>query len=418
MKIEYIFTKKKDDFCNNKAGFIDYLKSNVRISFGDDFITIDKKKFSYKLSENTVDKSNEIVFHLTIEPYTKKSKEKQIEELESANDVLQRINEKYSMFCICTIWDDVSIYYAEALYAPIEQLENQLRKIIYLFMINNVGSTWIEQNIPDQVRESIDNTKKKCATTYDDNILYYADFIVLGRFFFTKYPLNNDYQKLIGKLKKEENQTKEKLNELIEQFDSKSNWERYFADKINIENLESKWQTLYGYRNNVAHSKCIRKKDYQEALTLIEELKKAFDECLKIVDDVEISVEQSEAVEKVATATIGTTQLLTGLSGFQEDSLIKKYLKNYGLWRDCIGESDSKILSGNLYSALAVGKVIGQDGLLGKYSGASLNSVFKGDDGIYYVKKDLFPNDSQLKVTTESARNIDIKTKEGDKDVT
>ena len=60
MKIEYIFTKKKDDFCNNKAGFIDYLKSNVRISFSDNFITIDKKKFSYKLSENTVEKTNEI----------------------------------------------------------------------------------------------------------------------------------------------------------------------------------------------------------------------------------------------------------------------------------------------------------------------------------------------------------------------
>ena len=79
---------------------------------------------------------------------------------------------------------------------------------------------------------------------------------------FTKYALNSDYQKLIGKLKKEENQTKEKINELIGQFESKSNWERYFADKIKIENLESKWQILYGYRNNVAHSKCIRKKEY------------------------------------------------------------------------------------------------------------------------------------------------------------
>ena len=411
MKIEYIFTKKKDDFCNNKAGFIDYLKSNVRISFSDNFITIDKKKFSYKLSENTVEKTNEIVFHLTITP-SLKTPDKQIEALEIADGILQRINEKYHMFCICTIWDDVSIYYAENLYSPIEHLENQLRKIIYLFMINNLGSTWIEHNIPDQVKESIANTKKKCNNTYDDNILYYADFIVLSRFFFTKYALNSDYQKLIGKLKKEENQTKEKINELIGQFESKSNWERYFADKIKIENLESKWQILYGYRNNVAHSKCIRKKEYEEALALIDELKKAFDECLKIVDDVEISEEQSEAVEKVATVTIGATPLFTGL----QDSL----LKPYDLWSESIVSTDPKILSGVFSPSLEICSIIGKNGLLNNYdyNTTILDGVFKGDDGNYYMKSDLFSSDSQSKIKTSPTENFDVVIQEGEKDVT
>ena len=96
----------------------------------------------------------------------------------------------------------------------------------------------------------------------------------------------------------------------------------------------------------------------------------------------------------------------------------KNYLKNYGLLRDSIDESDSKILSGNLSSALAVGKVIGQDGLLGTYNSPFSNGISQDKYGNYYIKTNLFSNDSQLKVTTESAKNIDIKTQEGEKDVT
>ena len=131
---------------------------------------------------------------------------------------------------------------------------------------------------------------------------------------------------------------------MLEQFETKSNWERYFADKIHIDDLETKWEKLYTYRNHVAHSKCIRKAEYQNALEIIEELQPAFDECLKVIGDVEITEAQSQAVEKVANATIGVPSYLRSkidLSDFDDT------LRLYQILDSCTLDENGKVIAIN-----------------------------------------------------------------------
>lgn len=348
MKSEYLLVKGKDDFCQDIEQFKNLLASNTRLVLNGNTLEADQKKLTYSIVMYNVTASKETVFHLTLEA-TQEKEEEQVVALESAEAVLRRINDKVGSFQINTIWDDVSMYYGRKLYPSIIEVEALLREIIYLFMIKNVGSKWLKEQSPEEVKSAIKKTlqKNQIEEPYPDtDALIYADFITLGWFFFSKYPLKSDYQNLLQTLKREENLTQEKINELIEQYESKSNWDRYFADKITVEKLSEKWTELYNYRNKVAHTKKILKDEYKKAKAIIDELKPAFLECLKHLNSINMTEAESEAVEDVAEQTIaprtvyvmggkdGNSLLYTSSSPVINSDIIGEAKINFGLATD------------------------------------------------------------------------------------
>ena len=72
----------------------------------------------------------------------------------------------------------------------------------------------------------------------------------------------------------------------------------------NSNKFSKDWSSLYDLRNKVAHGKQIRKDDYTKAQKLIDMFTKDFDECIKIIDSLEMTAEQAEAVEAVAQQVI------------------------------------------------------------------------------------------------------------------
>ena len=105
----------------------------------------------------------------------------------------------------------------------------------------------------------------------------------------------------------------EKLTELLDQYESKSNWDRYFADTIAVDDLSDKWNKLYGFRNQVEHTKKITKTDYNAACAIIDELKPAFLQSLQLINTISMTVEESEAVEEVAEQTIAPKTVIVAL---------------------------------------------------------------------------------------------------------
>lgn len=110
----------------------------------------------------------------------------------------------------------------EKLYPVISNVENTLRKIIYLFMQKIVGSKWLDISTPAKFRANIDeiierNQKEKSEAGID--WLIYADFITLGQFFAAPYSLKTDLKGLFKELQKfvydeklEKEQNKESAN--------------------------------------------------------------------------------------------------------------------------------------------------------------------------------------------------------------
>jgi len=312
MKIEYILIKGNDDFCKTIDQFKSFLKTNCRISLKNNKLFFSEVSFSYSLSVQEVKwkSKKEIVFYFIVT--SPDDNDNSISKLEEFDKLLCRVNQiNGNQFSINTIWDEVSMYYAKKLYPEIIKIENMLRKIIYRFMIKTAGSSWFDSTMPENVRNSISETLKKNDLTlsnYDQ--LYFADFIQLGIFFFQPYSMKPRSDELIKQLKSvvENNESselnKKKIMELIELYGSKSSWDRYFADKITVENLSEKWNKLYAYRNQVAHTKRIKKDDYLHAKSIIDELNTAFDKCLSNIDSVTLTEEETEAVQEVAKETV------------------------------------------------------------------------------------------------------------------
>lgn len=312
MKIEYLLIKPNNDFCPTVVQFKNLLLSNQRINIDERTVAFSGISLDYTLTDEEVVWKNkkEIVFHFTVS-----TDAKNVSILEDFDVLLHRINEKCgNQFKVNTIWDDVSIYYTNKLYPVIVETENLLRKLIYRFMIKIAGSAWFLNSVPESVREAI---RKKAEKNTPDNLpdvdqLYFTDFIQLGIFFFEKYttkPLDQNAIKELKKIVDKKTDTDNKISAFLETYEAKSNWERYFAEKIEVEELYKKWQELYIYRNSVAHTKRMRKGEYETAESLAKELKSAFKKCIDHIDDVKMTEEEAEAVQEVAKVTINKPQM-------------------------------------------------------------------------------------------------------------
>lgn len=331
MKTEYILIKTSNDFCSNIEQFKNLLLSNSRITIEGSTIHLAKDSFTYSLNMQDVTwkKKHETVFYLAIETKpsaNKKDNDSVCAALEKFDEFLQRVNSECgNQFRINTIWDDISIYYANKLYPQMIGIENLLRKVIYRFMIKIAGSAWFDMTVPVEVQEAIKKTEAKnhIEDVVETDQLYYADFIQLGAFFFQPYTARPFSQDIIKSIKKfvAENNINDHISELLESYEAKSNWDRYFAGKIPVDNLDDKWRRLYRFRNYVAHAKKLRKKDYDESVGLIAELQKAFDSCLNHIDDVKLTESESEAVQEVAKETVSESGYTVNLKAKYPDML-------------------------------------------------------------------------------------------------
>lgn len=312
MKTEYLLIKRKDDFCNTNDQFINHLLTNTRITVNGNTICFSNKELTYSLSVSEVHtKGNkETLFYFIISVSNEDEESALL--LESFDDLLHRICDE--QFDINTIWDDTSIFYAKRLYPQIIEVENLLRKIIYRFMMKTAGKDWFKGYVPKEVKESVGRVQEKNnPRKTDSDQLSYADFIQLGYLFFNRYTLKPFTIECMQELKRlvsedDKPMDKEKVRLFLENYEGKSNWDRYFSEKIDVDKLEEKWGKLYKYRNQVAHTRRMRKAEYEDAVSIIGELKPAFHSCLEKIDSIQLTEEQSEAAQEYARETVAKSQ--------------------------------------------------------------------------------------------------------------
>lgn len=331
VKMEYlIIGRYNDEFCCDVEQFKHFLVGNKRVNIQEDKLDFGHETFDYSIEQWDVERSpKETVFHLVISHTSAESSV--IEKLDELDDFLNRLNIRFgAQFIINTVWDDVSSFYEERLYPKIARSERLLREIIYRFMIKAVGGSWYEKATPPKVKDEIGRTMEKRASVdeeqannrQEDSQLYYADFIQLGNFLFAAYPLRRIDQRAIDKIRKALQENGQNLEGLLDSYDSKSNWDRYFADKIHVDDLEGKWRELYGYRNQVAHVKRMRRVEYERAMDLASEITGVFEDCLEQVENMDMSPEETAAIKEVAEETVGVRKNL--------DLFLKLYAENKG----------------------------------------------------------------------------------------
>ncbi|MGN4883460.1 hypothetical protein ACTFST_10900 [Bacillus cereus group sp. MYBK106-1] len=287
LKVEYLITvKANSDFCADIKGFNSLLESNKNIRINGDKINFKGIEVKYKINTDHLEKENQRFF------YTKFlfGNVKKLKEFESLLSNIKEIIYKTGN-APQILWDDISFYYSKEAYPLIFEVENLMRKLITKFMLTNVGMAWAKENIPAEVKDSVKGSKDETP-----DFLYKTDFIQLEKFLFKKYS-TKPIDKLFEKIIKAKNESDLKLDELT-LFVPNSNWEKYFSNLVDCEGeyLSKRWEKLYDLRNKVAHNRGLIRKDYEEIVTLSEDIREKLYKAIESLDKITLTNSQKEEI--------------------------------------------------------------------------------------------------------------------------
>ena len=333
MKIQYLLVKQKNNSCKTVDEFRNLLLSDDQLLIENNTIHLGKASFSFKLEKHDIDNNKkEIAFCFTV--YNNGENENSAKALEALDTFINRLNENYGcLFKITTSWDGITVYYAKKLFPYIATVENLLREIIYTFMIKAVGSKWFNKTAPNKVRDNINKKTKRLEPSTeidtDDpkkeihNVLNTADFSMLTAFLFTKYNAKNKAGLTKETIKEIDEQFGDTIDktaviQLLNDYIIKSNWERYFSDKVKLEDPYQKLSDFYCYRCDIVHTRKIRRDEYKKALNLSKELIDVFDQCIDSIDEVQLSKEDYYSLKIFANAISGYNSLCHIGSSFEE----------------------------------------------------------------------------------------------------
>lgn len=302
MKTEFLVIVSNDDqFCNDETTLINFLKTSSFLNIKDTQV----RKISLKkptdsipiitayltIHSNNISLNKEKYFLITIENNIQNENHIELfnQLIEKVKDILISSNK----LTINILWDDIGRYYAEKAYPIINETENLMRKLITMFLTINVGINWIEDSISSDLLKATErNSENKNPYL---NMLYDLDFIHLSNVLFS--PKEDILNKLDSLLNKKEI-TNDDVQELINI--RKSNWDKYFASKIDIlgEALRKKWKKLYELRCAVAHNRYIDDKDLKTINGICSEINGVINKALDKLHEISITEIEKEDIKQ------------------------------------------------------------------------------------------------------------------------
>ncbi len=291
MNIDYLITvETKDSLCTDIQGFKNLLKANSSISITNRTIVYRKEnvlvRANYTLKYSKIS-ADEIFFYFKLK-FESDDDTREIRELihKLKNNIIPRINPNKTKLDI--IWNDIETKYSIQSYPIINNVENLMRKLIILFMTINVGKEWTIKNLSNSISQKVAKNELKT------NDIYKIDFIQINDVLFKKYAdldVGNNLRNVVKKIDSNELVDKTEIINELSPFIPKSNWERYFENKVDYSGIElsKAWKKLYDLRNKVAHNRGIDKSDFEDIKTISGKITKAISNAIKNVFEIQLT---------------------------------------------------------------------------------------------------------------------------------
>ncbi|HMJ07611.1 MAG TPA: hypothetical protein VK468_01315 [Pyrinomonadaceae bacterium] len=199
-----------------------------------------------------------------------------------------------------TLSNDISAYYSEKCYPVLHYVENLMRKLLKFFMVTQVGKDWLVEAAPKDVKDALTKSKR---SEYGD-ALYDLDFIHLGDFLFKSYP-RRPLSDLVDAIDAAESVESLDVSD-FEAFKPRSNWDRYFSEKVDCtdEYLKTRWEQLYDLRCKIAHNVVISKADYDQVLKLSAEVSEKLESAFDKIDQISIPAQEKELVAEELVSSV------------------------------------------------------------------------------------------------------------------
>ena len=362
MKLQnsYIFLKNpfvKDDTIETKPDGTTLFKlrgnvySYLSSAFKDMIITSDKENFLRRVCESKVEIDNTLfnvkfilnevinVWYLDVE-VEGKTKAKCVKCLEFVQDKILNSGVR-SRYIDIISYDSISIYYCDKISPKLNELERNLRKLLFNVYIVNFGVDYFNTTINDDVQSNIKKRINSTSTNEKRNIIkntynlknrdeveaidrlqtffYSLEFSDIQNILFTPKWVEIDEQKKQKFLKENPDLTKLSDEELRIAFDvhtPKSDWDRFFNEKINLLNIRELITEIQSFRNTIAHYKFFYKSDFTKCKKCFDTFNIAVKNAIKLTEDKDFTEKNNEYFRESLKPVF--EQIANTLKPFQE----------------------------------------------------------------------------------------------------
>lgn len=262
------------------------------------------------------------------------SEEDVIKCLEYVHETLQSSG-VCSDYVMILSYDTVSEYYCNKLYPKLNELERNLRKLLFNIYTVNFGrdyyKTTISGDIQTKAKENIrarGNADRKEVTVLQE-FFYSLELGDVQQLLFTPRWTELDEQTKQAFLNEHSDLSMLSDADLRSEFADiapKSDWDRFFSDKVSNVDFKGIINTIRGYRNKVAHCKHVTKEEYQDCVGMIKQLNDAIFEAIKATEDKDFEsknrVYLQNVVNQLADAIQNLSQMRTSMASSMIQSVV------------------------------------------------------------------------------------------------
>lgn len=273
----------------------------------DDTIGFNFFKYSYNTKINSHDvsiKVHEVTSATYIEvEISGKTQSKIVECLESFQDTLKEIN-KDDKYIVITSYDFVSEYYCNKMYPKLNELERNLRKLIFNTYTLNFGLRYYEPTIDKSIKDKskaiikASGGKQKKELRFIQEFPYSLEYNQLQELLFTKNWTEQETKNKRIFLENNSDLSKlsdTELRDAYKNLEPKSEWDRLFANKVSKDiDFNKLLDDIRCDRNQVAHCKFFSKDDYNNCVKNVKKLNSEILKAIQITETHDFSVKNRE----------------------------------------------------------------------------------------------------------------------------
>lgn len=225
-------------------------------------------------------------------------------------------------------YDAISEYYCNKIFPKLNKLERDLRKLLLNTYTINFGRNYfddIDATLQEKAKSIIRATggNKKKEKERLQKFFYSFEFSDIKTLLFTPRWKESDEkqkQEFLSAHPDLSLLSDSELRNCFTEFSNKSEWDRYFADRINGFDPQEVLELIRKYRNNIAHCKFFYKDDYEKCYNAIEQFDSAIISAIEITEEKDFLDKNSVALREALAVFVSLIEPFTITF---EDSLFK-----------------------------------------------------------------------------------------------
>lgn len=226
--------------------------------------------------------------------------------LEYINEVFKK-SEIEKDFIMLITYDSISEYYCNKLYPILNELERNIRKLLFNIYIVNFGEKYYQETISAELQKKVKGVIQAKGNNETKEIrrlqmfFYSLEFGDILDMLFTDRLTNYELSKKENFLNRHgdlSELTDEELRKAFNEYSPKSDWERFFSNKFDNDLIKTQIDEVRKKRNDIAHCKFFNKEEYVVCKKQITMLNKEILSAIKITEDVDFTEKNAEEIKK------------------------------------------------------------------------------------------------------------------------